>query len=162
MYLFQDDYGNDNVFAVYGTSNLLYQKIQNDTDYFNENFYTVQIGNDSIIGIDGFMQAIRVNNVLSAPQTIHYSHRLVARRSFYDLVDFSLTNFHNKLLIVSGGREKNYDYDSYGESEWYSNTYALEVDSGMWKNQDKLPSLNTPRSNHSSCVLGNSIYVIAG
>ena len=40
--------------------------------------------------------------------------------------------------------------------------YALEVATGNWKPNDTLPKLITQRSYHGSCVVGETLYVVAG
>ena len=67
---------------------------------------------------------------------------------------FSIANFHNKLVILTGG---------VGMMQMFSEkNYALDLVSEEWKDQDTLPSLKTPRYFHSSCVLQDTLYVIAG
>ena len=67
----------------------------------------------------------------------------------------SLANFHNKLVIVTGGMDiANLFYES--------KTCALEVLKGNWKAKDTLPSINSPRSYHGSCVIEKTVYLIAG
>ena len=66
---------------------------------------------------------------------------------------FSLANFKNKLVILTGGFSKNVSVDL---------TRALQVSSGKWISQNNGPSCNTLRHAHGSCIVGDSVYLIGG
>ena len=70
------------------------------------------------------------------------------------MIGFSVTNFHNKPVIFTGGEM--------GYIDTKAVAYALEVDRGKWKARDTFPVLNTRRRYHGSCVLKDRVYVIGG
>ena len=41
-------------------------------------------------------------------------------------------------------------------------SYALEIETGKWKDKEKIPPLNTHRIMHSSCVVKDKVYVVGG
>ena len=140
------------VIVVYGGRNNVHcDTIQNDIFDFRRT-HTVQVENDTIIGIRSSMVAFKVTDILSK---FPKSSPVQPVNFFMDeLFGFSFANFNNKLVILTGGSDQ--------MGKYQSNAYALEVDAGCWKTKNSLPPLVTPRYQHSSCVVGNSVYVVGG
>ena len=59
-------------------------------------------------------------------------------------------------MILTGG------FDEAKKDAIFSKAYALEIYKGEWKARNALPSLNRRRYSHSSCVLGDVVYVFCG
>ena len=140
------------VFISSGDESLVGDLIYNQDFNFKES-RTISINNDSIIGVKFNKKAFRVSNLLRKNLSVHEIESLPLYDREY-LSNFSLANFHNKIAVCTGGLNC--------ELQFESKTYFLEVDKEKWKKQDILPSLNIARYNHSSCVVGDTVYVIAG
>ena len=65
---------------------------------------------------------------------------------------FSLTNFKNLLIILSGGSVTS------GHASVYK-VSSFNIKQNKWRDE---PELNNKRRCHSSCSLGESVYVFAG
>ena len=63
---------------------------------------------------------------------------------------FSITNFRNRLLYLSGGM--NFDDDR-------NEVYVYDFQSREWADA---PSMNKKRFRHSSCSLGEHVYAFFG
>ena len=73
-----------------------------------------------------------------------------------------MANFQNKLVIVTGGNYRYNTPDLDLDLEVSGKTFALEIENGKWKDLHCLPSLKTPRHDHSSCSSKNTMFVIGG
>ena len=70
-----------------------------------------------------------------------------------DLNCFALANWCNALIIISGGNKR--------FSLELDEVLAFNVQTGKWS-QSTFPSMNQPRSHHSSCAMKGKVYVFLG
>ena len=65
----------------------------------------------------------------------------------------ALANFHDAIIVVSGGLA------SQMSNEYLKSVDLYDVKTDIWSTA---PSMNTTRTNHSSCCLGDFVYVAGG
>ena len=68
-----------------------------------------------------------------------------------------MTNYENELIIVSGGREIKFQLDEVEVALQTVDVYLIEKDKWIIA-----PDMINARLSHSSCVLGEYIYVTGG
>ena len=70
---------------------------------------------------------------------------------------FSMTNYMNRILFLTGGVNKN---------EFSDRVYAFNVENVKWQSSiigDQIHSkLNVGRNSHSSLCIGGKVYVVCG
>ena len=65
---------------------------------------------------------------------------------------FSLANFDDKFIFVSGGFDRDYDFV-------VNKTYRYDIENDFWK---QTISMSRPRYAHSSLIVGDCFYLIGG
>ena len=76
----------------------------------------------------------------------------MAKPPFTNRSSIALANYHDKFIFVTGGCSQNPYHIT-------ANVYCYEISTDTWK---MATPMNDNRYDHSSCALGNSLYVCAG
>ena len=147
-------YFDNALYTVSGFDNFVCRRIENAAFKF-EKTHTMQVGYDKIICIYEEGKTVqRISAIQSDNPKIEQLQDRPCERESEQLFHFALANYHNKLVILTGGRD--------GDRWRTKSAYALELATGIWKPKDTLPCMNIFRFDHSSCAIGDAIYVVAG
>ena len=134
--------------------NLQHKIIQNkELELFDYEYQSIQIKQALIIFQYETKEVKKIRSILNRPEISFIDH---IPSKDQKLIKFSLLNFKDKLVILTGGTTTGRGKD--GQDE----TYALNVEREQWNDVDELPHLNTKRQGHSSCADSNSIFVVGG
>ena len=76
-----------------------------------------------------------------------------SRAILYSRKNFSLVNFYDLLIFLTGGEIIE------SRDDFTSEVYLYDIKADKWKSG---PAMNYKRQNHSSCALGISLYVYGG
>ena len=122
----------------------------NDERLDFENVYTVQVYKD----IYAFRYLTKDDSLVIKYAITASDDILITERTTFNppKASPSLVTFRNQYIMVTGGINQK-KFDVYKSVEWY------DIKTNQWSN---VAPLNTPRSNHSSCVLKDIIYVFCG
>lgn len=122
---------------------------------FEESFYTVQSGNEVVFfSQNGDGQSPHdITTRTEALSSKIKIHRTGASATLTDRAAPSICNFVDEFIFFSGG----FNHDTL---ESIDSVDIFDVHTDRWSS--KAPHLNQARAFHSSCTLGNMIYVLCG
>ena len=116
-------------------------------------FFTVQVFNNSLFAFQHWTNYPRF-----VQYTLHKSGRGAKARADPPTPRFSpsLVNYHDLYIFVSGGENPRKNTEKLTSVDRY------DIANDRWSPSGAVPPLNQKRHSHSSCTLGDFIYVCCG